>query len=296
MGKIRVKTLGDETQEKEEKKVALRKAQGKQQRKEAKAAGKKSSTEESVIASETKQSFDSVKQSQTDEIATSQVPRDDKTEKDTKKAKKKFDKNKKVRSDRYSSLKTQVEVKKVYPLSEALDLLAVLQTTKFDETVELHINTLEGISGNLTLPHGTGKKVRVMIANASKDPKALDELIKTVESGKIEFDVLVATPDSMPKLARVAKFLGPRGLMPNPKAGTVTAKPEDVAEKFAGGQMNYKTEAKAPILHMVVGKVSFGKDKLTDNIKTVFATLPSAKLLNVTLKSTMSPGIKISFA
>ena len=97
----------------------------------------------------------------------------------------------------------------------------------------------------------------------------------------------------MVKLAKVAKILGPRGLMPNPKNGTIAAKPEEVAKKFEGGQLNYKTEAKAPIIHLTVGKMSFGPEKLTENIEAFIAAIKKPNIVNVTLKSTMSPGLKI---
>jgi large subunit ribosomal protein L1 len=107
--------------------------------------------------------------------------------------------------------------------------------------------------------------------------------------------VLIATPDAMPKLARVARFLGPRGLMPNPKNGTVTPKPDVVAKKYQGGQVNFKTEAKFPILHLTVGKISFGEKKLADNIKTAITAIQTKNIKNMTLKSTMSPGLKVDF-
>jgi large subunit ribosomal protein L1 len=100
----------------------------------------------------------------------------------------------------------------------------------------------------------------------------------------------------MPRLARVARVLGPRGLMPNPKNGTVTPKPDEAAKKFTGGQVNYKTEAKFPILHLVVGKVSFGDAKLEENIKVAIKTVSTKNIRNITLKSTMSPGIKVDIA
>ena len=100
----------------------------------------------------------------------------------------------------------------------------------------------------------------------------------------------------MPKLARVARVLGPRGLMPNPKNGTVSPKPDEVAKKFAGGQMNFKTEAKAPILHMVVGKMSFGNQKLQENIKVALQTVSVKNVKNATLKSTMSPGLRLDLS
>jgi large subunit ribosomal protein L1 len=120
-----------------------------------------------------------------------------------------------------------------------------------------------------------------------------DKLIAEVEKGIINFDVLVAEPAMMAKLAKVAKVLGPRGLMPNPKNGTITPKPEEVAKKYAGGQINFKTEAKAPIIHLTVGKVSFGPAKLTDNIEALIAAIKKPNIVNVTLKSTMSPGLKL---
>ena len=142
-----------------------------------------------------------------------------------------------------------------------------------------------GISGQITLPHGTGKQTRVAIAD--------EKLIAEIEKGIINFDVLVAEPQMMAKLAKVAKILGPRGLMPNPKNGTITPKPEEVAKKYAGGQINFKTEAKAPIMHLTVGKISFGASKLTDNIEALIAAIKKANIVNATLKSTMSPGLKI---
>ena len=190
------------------------------------------------------------------------------------------------RSGNYQSVVTLVDRKKIYPVKEALDLLPKLKRAKFDETVELHINTTEnGISGNFVLPHGTGKKTRVAIAN--------DDVIAQVEKGVIDFDILIAEPSMMPKLARVAKFLGPRGLMPNPKNGTISPKPQEVAKKYEGGQVNFKTESKFPLLHLSVGKVSFGGDKLAENIKVALQSVQVKNIRSATLKSTMSPGIKI---
>lgn len=201
------------------------------------------------------------------------------------------------RSSKYTAVAGLVDKKKIYSLKEALEILPKLKTAKFDETVELHINTTEpGIQGGFTLPHGTGKKTRVVIVSATKDPKALDDLIQQVEAGKIDFDILIATPDSMPRLAKVARFLGPKGLMPNPKNGTVTTKPEDVAKKFEAGQINFKTEAKSPIIHMTVGKMSFSGEQLSQNITTALSAIQSGKMRSVTLKSTMSPGIRVDFS
>jgi len=152
---------------------------------------------------------------------------------------------------------------------------------------------IKELMGSVTLPHGTGKQMNVVIISPAKDPVTADALIKEIESGKISFDVLLATPDAMPKLAKVARILGPKGLMPNPKNGTVTTKPEEAAEKYKGGQVNFKTEAKLPIMHLAVGKVSFGKSKLEENIATAIAAVQTKNIKKVTLKSTMSAGIRV---
>lgn len=266
MGKIRIKTFGDEEQELKEK--------GKQQaRKEAKKAEKK--------ATETQTQEDvtmpiEAKTEVVEEKAVSSKPKKDKF----KKEKKAF------HSQNYQKLLDLVDRTKTYTLNEALELLEKLQRGKFDETVELHLNTLStGVSGNITLPHGTGKKTKVAIAT--------DSLIAEIEKGKIDFDILVAEPQMMAKLARVAKVLGPRGLMPNPKNGTITPNPEDVAKKYEAGQVNFKTEGKAPVMHLTVGKMSFGKEKLSENIESLISAVKKSNIVNTTLKSTMSPGIKI---
>lgn len=286
MGKIRIKTLGDEEQEKLQQEKMRKKREAKiaesmQSRRESdvKQTTEANATKEEVTTSDKK----AKKEAKTEEV------------KEVKKEKKeKFKKAKDTRSKRYKSAVVLVDKSKSYPLKDALDVLDQFAKASFDESVELHFNTIEPVSGNMSLPHGTGKKMRVAIVNANVDPKNVDELVKKVESGVIDFDILIATPDSMAKLAKVARYLGPRGLMPNPKTGTVTTKPEEAAKKFEAGQINFKTEAKAPILHLTVGKVSFGKDKLHENIKTVFTLVAKSNIKDVTLKSTMSPGIKIA--
>jgi large subunit ribosomal protein L1 len=269
MGKIRVKTLGDEEKEKKQKVEAHKRAEAKKAKEEAQ--NEKEGKEQS--AQETKPETQAHK---------------------TAKSAKKEGSKKKQHSDNYLAVSQKVDKNKTYKLDDAVKLLEQLKRAKFDETVELHCNTVEkGISGNVTLPHGTGKEVRIEIVNQSEDPKHVEEVVKKVESGTIDFDVLIATPDSMPKLAKIARFLGPRGLMPNPKNGTVSQKPQDVAKKFQGGQVNFKTEAKFPILHMSIGKVSFGERKLVDNAKAAIEAIQIKNIKNATLKSTMSPGLRI---
>ena len=277
MGKIRVKTFGSPEEEAEDKKKN-------QDKKDAKKMAKGAHGGERVVAlgvseEEIAETIASETATQTPEevSASSQTPKKSKKEKFVKK---------KVRSQRYNASLLDLDKSKTYGLKDALELLSKFQKTKFDETIELHLNTVRsGISGTLTLPHGTGKTTRVAIAD--------EALLAEIETGKINFDILVATPDMMPKLAKVAKILGPKGLMPNPKNGTITAKPEEVVKKFEGGQISFKTEAKAPLIHMTVGKFSFGDKKLTDNITAAVGAIKIENIAKITLKSTMSPGIRV---
>ncbi|MBI2611495.1 50S ribosomal protein L1 [Candidatus Gottesmanbacteria bacterium] len=191
-----------------------------------------------------------------------------------------------IRGKAYQAAIIKVDPKRIYPVSEAIKLLREISLTKFDPTVEVHINTKEkGLRGGVSLPHGTGKQVRVAIAD--------DTLVAEVERGKINFDVLISPPQMMPKLARVAKILGPKGLMPNPKNGTISPDPEKVAQKFKKGEVHWKTESEFPIIHQVIGKLSFKDSQLEENYKALIKSISDSKISNITLKSTMSPGIKI---
>lgn len=285
MGKVRAKTLGDEEAELKEKqeaesrrlaKIEAAKAEG--QAKKAEEAKEKPVVEEK---SAEEQSEEPKKESKTSKYAEKVAVRAT----GAKKA---------ARSAKYMTSAKLIEKNKQYSVKEALALVEKAHIAKFDETVELHINTLStGVSGHVTLPHGTGKQTRVAILAPSKDAAAADDLLKEIEAGKINFDILIATPDAMPKLAKVARVLGPRGLMPNPKNGTVTPNPDAVAKQYAGGQMNFKTEAKTPIIHLAVGKLSFGADKLAENIQAALAAVKTANMKSVVVKSTMSPSVRL---
>lgn len=280
MGKIRIRTLGDEKKEKEDKKKAQQKAEARKAKQDADLNPAKKIVASPLVSPKPEEG---------------QTKPANKTEAERKKFTKSAAKQK--RSQKYLTAAKLVDKNKKYSLQDALDILPKLKIGKFDETVELHINTYDkGVSGNVTLPHGTGKEIKIEIANQTEDPKHVEEIVKKIEAGNIYFDVLIATPDSMPKLARIAKFLGPRGLMPNPKSGTVTAKPQEVAKKFQGGQINFKTESKFPILHLSVGKLSFGSKKLAENINTAITAVQTKNIKNITLKSTMSPGLKIDIS
>ncbi|MCL4338511.1 50S ribosomal protein L1 [Patescibacteria group bacterium] len=211
-----------------------------------------------------------------------------KSEGEEKKTKKKV--RIRVRSQKYKEALMKIDHDKQYSISEAVSLLREVSFAKFGGSVELHINTSEkGLRGNVKLPHGTGKEVRVAIANA----ETIDKLVEQVEKGKIDFDALVAHPAVMGKLARVAKFLGPKGLMPNPKAGTISPTPEKIAEKFKAGEINWKTESEFPIIHQVIGKMAFKDNQLTENFEAFIKSVSPMKIKAITLKSTMSPAIKV---
>jgi large subunit ribosomal protein L1 len=274
MGKIRVKAFGDEELEQKQK---LKEEKRKQAKKTAKGTVVETKVEETEP---TEEKTEAVEVAEVEETPGEKKLSKAKSASGGRKEQKAF------HSQKYQTLSDQFDKSKIYSVKEALELLEKLQRKSFDETVELHLNTLtSGISGQITLPHGTGKVTRVAIAT--------DAIIAEVEKGVINFDVLVAEPAMMAKLAKVAKVLGPRGLMPNPKNGTITPKPEEVAKKYAGGQINFKTETKAPIIHLTVGKMSFGPEKLTENIEALILAIKKSNIVNVILKSTMSPGIKI---
>lgn len=289
MGKVKVKVIGDETAEQEALDAQKQKREQRQAEKKDKVSG---------VGLGGGERINSVGTSEEEILAQMEAEKAPKEEGELVEAGEKADepmvhKEKKkrhaearIRSTRHNSNEGMVAAKTAYPIASGIEILRKFKGSKFDETVELHINVKEkGISGQVSLPHGTGKKLRIAIAD--------DEVLAEVEKGKINFDVLVATPDMMPKLAKVAKVLGPRGLMPNPKNGTISPNPAEVVEKLSKGQVNYKTEVSAPIIHMTVGKMSFADDQLTDNIKTVFASIGANKINNVTLKSTMSPAVRI---
>lgn len=287
MGKIRLKVIGDETAEQEQKQKAKARKEGKKaQVKGVGLGGGQRVVAVGVSEEEIEKALEKPGTTEdTPRQGSGQAERDSGKTVVVRKGKKPK-REARIRSKRYAENSSLIAKKTAYPIPAGIELLRKFKKSNFDETVELHINTKEkGISGQVTLPHGTGKKLRIKVAD--------DALIAQVEQGKIDFDVLVATPDMMPKLAKVARTLGPRGLMPNPKAGTVSANPEQVVGKLSAGQVHYKTESAAPIIHMSVGKLSYDDKKLEDNIQTVLASIGAPKIASVILKSTMSPGVLV---
>lgn len=223
-------------------------------------------------------------------------------------------------SKRYKELKGMIDAAKAYSPEEAVDLAKKTATTKFDSAVEVHIRlgidpkkSDQQVRGTVTLPHGTGKtkKVAAFVANAEKEKEAKDagaeivggdDLIAEIaKTGKYEFEIAVATPDMMPKMAKVAKVLGPKGLMPSPKNETVTTNLTKTIGELRKGKVAFKADDTANI-HQVIGKASFSKEQLAENLTTFMEAIRKAKpptskgvyLMSVTLTSTMGPGIKVA--
>jgi len=223
------------------------------------------------------------------------------------------------RGKKYQEAAKLIERGNLYDKAEAISLVKKSAVAKFDETIEAHIRTgCDGrhadqqIRGAVVLPHGTGKKVRILVfAKDAKAQEALaagadyaggEELIPKIQNeGWFEFDVVVATPDMMGVVGRLGRVLGPKGLMPNPKAGTVTMDVTKAVEEIKAGKIEYRLD-KTNIIHVPVGKASFTEEQLADNFQTLIDAINKAKpaavkgqyLKSVTLTSTMGPGVKIN--
>lgn len=194
-----------------------------------------------------------------------------------------------VRSKKYLAAHALIDQEKLYPIEEGID--KVLETTivKFDPTIEVHAKlSLTGIRGTITLPAGAPKEKRVKIANE----KNVDEIVASVKANKIDFDILLATPSVMPKLAAAAKILGPKGLMPSPKSGTVVEDTAAAAEEIKSGKVQYLEDDQKNI-HLAVAKASWGKEKIEENLQAFLKILPKNKVTGIYLTSTMGPSVKV---
>src|SRR5574344_1011019 len=225
------------------------------------------------------------------------------------------------RGKRYSEAEKLVDKSKVYEAKEALELVEKMPKTKFDETVELHVrlgvdskHADQQVRGTVVLPHGTGKTVKVLVfakGDKAKEAEAAgadfvgaEELVQKIQSENwFDFDIVVATPDMMGVVGRLGRVLGPKGLMPNPKSGTVTFDVTKAIEEIKAGKVEYRLD-KNKIVHVPVGKVSFGGEKLAENFATLMSAIVKAKpasakgtyLRSITVASTMGPGVKINAA
>lgn len=197
-------------------------------------------------------------------------------------------KDKKARSKKYTAVRAKLDKTRLYSVLEAIKIVQELSYSKFDGTITADGVVKEaGNLGTLTFPNSTGKQRKVAIVD--------DALLKEIEAGNIDFDVLVTSPEYMPKLAKHARVLGPRGLMPNPKTGTLTPNPEVKKKELEAGAFTLKTEKKRPVIHVPVGKVSMDPEKVAENIAELFKLL-GTKLQKLTLSATMSPGVRVDLS
>jgi large subunit ribosomal protein L1 len=279
MGKIRTRIIGDESVEKKQKEEQKRKSTEKKQHK-IRAQGLKGGERMKQI----EVSDDSVAKMDKAKKLIESKPSFSKASEGKEKAKKL---KKKVRGQNYKKSQKLVDSKKTYTLDEAVKLLKKMKSSKFDESVELHLNVdSTGLKGEVALPHSTGKTTRIKIVD--------DKVLEDIGKGKLEFDILITHPQYMPKLARFAKLLGPKGLMPNPKAGTISPKPEEVAKKFQKGTLRWKTEPKFPLIHQMIGKISLEEKALMDNVVSFLSSVGKSHIQAVFIKTTMSPSVKIN--
>lgn len=224
----------------------------------------------------------------------------------------------KKRGKRYDAAQKLVDRTKLYDIAEAVSILKEAATANFDETVEVALRlgvdpkkADENIRGAVVLPHGTGKTQRVLVfakgdkvkeaEEAGADYIGDEETIEKINDGWFDFDVVVATPDMMAEVGKLGRVLGPKGLMPNPKTGTVTFDVQKAVEEIKAGKVEYRVDPSSNV-HVPIGKVSFDDEKLIENFETIVDTIVRAKpqsskgtyLRNIVITSTMGPGIKIN--
>lgn len=221
-------------------------------------------------------------------------------------------------SKRIQAIQSKVELNKVYSVTDAIKLLQEVASAKFAESMDLSVNLgidprKESVRGATVLPHGTGRAMRVAVfaqgalADAAKAAGAeivgFEDLGESIKAGNMDFDILIASPDAMRIVGQLGQILGPRGLMPNPKVGTVTADITGAVQRAKAGQVNYRAD-KGGIVHCTIGKVSFAGDHLKENLENVIAALKKAKpstskgiyVKKISLSTTMGPGLAIDIS
>ena len=213
-------------------------------------------------------------------------------EKEEKKAVKKQVRIKPRHGKKYRKLAEQIEKDKEYPLQEAIDLALATSPVKFDATVEIHVkmNPKEkNIRGMIGLPGGLAKEKTIKEVTEGN----ADEVIADIKAGKIDFDLLIADIKIMPKLAPLAKVLGPKGLMPSPKAGTAVADVKKAAEELRSGKVEYRAD-KTNIVHLPIGKISFGSEKVAQNFNALIGALPVKRIESIYITTSMGPSVKVA--
>lgn len=287
MGKIRTRIIGDESVEEKQKAEQKQRSQDKKlEKKKVHLTGMKGGAKMKSIEADVASLEKMKKAKELINKEPSFVPTEASELRKGKDKTKKKPTVVKSRGKKYKEAKELIDKTKFYVLGDAIELLKKMKLSKFDESIELHLNVDEiSLKGELDLPHSTGKIVKVAVVD--------DTVLADIEKGKIDFDILVTHPSFMPKLAKFAKVLGPKGLMPNPKAGTISTTPEEVVKKFSKGILRWKTEPKFPLIHQMIGKVSFETKALAENATKFINAVGKPHIKKVVIKSTMSPSVKL---
>lgn len=260
MGKTKIQSFGEESQLKEEKKKSD---------KGVRIPGLKGGQRVVVVGTQPVE---------TEPLTTLNQPLSDKQPKSKKSRK---------HGKKYLAASAKIDPQKSYSITEAAKLVKETSKTRFLASVELHLVLLKDkINMQVDLPHSAGKSKKIEVAT--------NETIAKLQSGKVDFDVLLATPAIMPKLVPFAKLLGPKGMMPNLKNGTLTDDPKKAAEKFGENSVNIRTEKSAPLIHIVVAKVNQPEDEIVHNIKAVINAVGAKQVKKAAISSTMGPGIRLS--
>ncbi|MFA5933581.1 MAG: 50S ribosomal protein L1 [Microgenomates group bacterium] len=206
---------------------------------------------------------------------------------------------KKVRSKKYQEVLEKADKNSKLPALEAVKRAQENSITKFEGTIEAHINTsAKNLRGLINMPFAQGKKLRILAFGDNADKSGADiigseEIIAGIDKGKIDFDVVVTTPEWMPKLAKLARILGPRSLMPNPKNGTITENLEKAVADLQGGKTEYKTEKDGTVIHLSVGKTSQAPEEIVANLKVIYNTVGRSKVKKISLSPTMGPSARV---
>ena len=203
---------------------------------------------------------------------------------------------------KYQEMREKVERNKPYAVTQAVELAKEVSYTKFDGTIEIHVNTaVKNVRGLVSLPFASGKSLTVIAFGKGADESGADIVgddakLADIVKGKINFDVIVTDPTWMPKLAGAAKVLGPKGMMPNPKNGTISTDLKKAVTEIKSGKVEYKTERNGQVIHLSVGKVSQATEEITQNVKLLLGTIGKTKIKQAVLTPTMGPSVKIDIS
>ncbi len=286
MGKVRIRVLGLEEIEKKQKEEQKRRREEKKKKK-VEGVGLKGG--ERMVQVEV-----SEEELEKEKRAKMLLEAAEKREKEEEEGKRRFVKIKHPPGKKYKKAKETIEKslkgKEAMPLKEAIELLKKVAYANFDESVELHLNVAKtGLKGEVKMPHSIGKEVKVKIVD--------DEFIEKLSKGEVDLssiDVLISHPSYMPKLSKFARILGPKKLFPNPKQGTLSENPEEAAKKFKSGILRWKTEPKFPLIHQMIGKISYKTDDLVENAVVFLRSVGKHNIKEAYIKTTMSPSIKLT--